>query len=167
MPAVTRSTMTPTRRRTGRLPSPADSRFRVAQGAPPIGGASSRPLGEVRGRDYRTDGSQASCDPPQADVLPMVESVELARDAMVRHAWPEALDAFLAADRDGRLEAGDLEQLGAAAWWAGQPDASAEAGERAFAAYLAAGQTDDAARVAFSLAYQAFRRRSISVATGW
>lgn len=97
----------------------------------------------------------------------MVESVELARDAMVRHAWPEALDAFLVADRDGRLEAGDLEQLGAAAWWAGQPDASAEAGERAFAAYLAAGQTDDAARVAFSLAYQAFRRRSISVATGW
>ncbi len=96
----------------------------------------------------------------------MVETVERARDAMARHAWAEAVDAFAAAD-DERLSPEDLEQLGAAAWWAGQPDAASEALQRSFTAYMEAGRSRDAARVALALAYGFFRRRSISVGTGW
>jgi class 3 adenylate cyclase len=97
----------------------------------------------------------------------MVEAVELGRDAMGRHAWTEAMDAFAAADQDGGLSPADLESLGAATWWAGQPDQSNEALERAFTTYADAGQSDDAARVALTLGYQAFRRLTIPIAAGW
>ncbi len=97
----------------------------------------------------------------------MVETIELGRNAMDRHAWAEAIDGFVAADHDGGLAAGDLELLGAASWWAGQPDQAAEALERAFASYTDAGQSSEAARVAMSLAYQAFRRQAVSIGAGW
>ena len=97
----------------------------------------------------------------------MVETVELGRDAMDRHAWAEAMDVFVAADKDGGLAPGDLELLGTAAWWAGQPDEATEALERAFAGYTDAGQSGDAARVAMALAYQAFRRQQGSIGGGW
>jgi class 3 adenylate cyclase len=97
----------------------------------------------------------------------MVGTVELGRNAMDRHAWAEAIEAFTQADREGGLEASDLEALGTAAWWAGQPDESTEALERAFAAYADAGRSSDAARVALTLGYQAFRRRAQSIAAGW
>jgi class 3 adenylate cyclase len=97
----------------------------------------------------------------------MVETLELGRDAMNRHAWAEAMEAFVAADRDGGLEAADLELLGTAAWWAGRPDDSAEALERAFGAYTDAGLTKEATWVAMVLAYQAFRRRAFSIGAGW
>ena len=97
----------------------------------------------------------------------MVETLELGRDAMNRHAWAEAMDVFVAADSDGGLAAGDLEQLGTAAWWSGQPDQATEALERAFTAYADAGQSGDAARVALVLAYQGFRRQAGSVGGGW
>lgn len=97
----------------------------------------------------------------------MVEALERARDAIDRHAWAEAMDAFVSADADGGLTPDDLERLGTAAWWAGQPDAATEALERAFAGYVAAGRSNAAAEVAMSLAYQAFRRQAVSVAGGW
>ena len=97
----------------------------------------------------------------------MVETVQLGRNAMDRHAWAEAVDGFVAADHDGSLAPADLEQLGTAAWWAGQPDQSTEAFERAFAGYNDAGQPGDSARVALSLAYQAFRRQAESIGGGW
>ena len=97
----------------------------------------------------------------------MVETLQLGRDAMDRHAWAEAFDVFTAADHDAGLEPGDLERLGTAAWWAGQPDQATEALERAFAAYADESRTSDAARVALALAYQAFRRQATSIAMGW
>jgi class 3 adenylate cyclase len=97
----------------------------------------------------------------------MVDRVQLGRDAMDRHAWAEAMDVFVAADREDVLAPDDLEMLGSAAWWAGRPDEATEALERAVAGYAAAGQSGDAARVALSLAYQAFRRQAASVAGGW
>jgi class 3 adenylate cyclase len=97
----------------------------------------------------------------------MVESVNLGRNAMDRHAWAEAIDVFGAADRDGSLAPGDLEQLGTAAWWAGKPDEATEALERAFTGYADAGQSGDAARVALALSYQAFRRQAGSIGGGW
>ena len=97
----------------------------------------------------------------------MLETVQIGREAMERHAWVEAMDVFLAADRSERLAADDLERLGTAAWWAGKPNESTEALERSFAAYEAGGQASDAARVALALAYQGFRRLTVPVAAGW
>jgi class 3 adenylate cyclase len=97
----------------------------------------------------------------------MVETAELGRDAMDRHAWAEAMEVFVAADRDGGLAPADLELLGAAAWWAGHPDEATGALERAFTGHTAAGRSSDAARVALLLAYQAFRRLNGSIGGGW
>ncbi len=97
----------------------------------------------------------------------MVEAVDLGRSAMDRHAWAEAIDAFTAIDREGDLAPADLERLGTAAWWSGQPDQSAEALERAFNGYSDAGQPTEAARVAMTLGYQAFRRQAGSIGGGW
>jgi class 3 adenylate cyclase len=97
----------------------------------------------------------------------VVETAELGRDAIDRHAWAEAVEAFEAADRDGELSAADLELLGTAAWWAGRPDESAEALERAFAGHSEAGRNAEAAWVAMGLGYQAFRRLAGSIGAGW
>ena len=97
----------------------------------------------------------------------MVETIQLGRDAMERHAWAEAMDVFVAADRDGALAPGDLELLGIAAWWAGHPDEANEALERAFAGFSDSGQPGDAARVALGLSYQAFRQGAGSIGAGW
>ena len=77
----------------------------------------------------------------------MVETVQLGRDAMHRHAWAEATEAFGAADREGTLGPADLERLGTAAWWAGKPDEATEALERAFDSYAEAGQASEAAEL--------------------
>jgi class 3 adenylate cyclase len=97
----------------------------------------------------------------------MVETLERGRDAIDRHAWTEAMEVFGAADRDGGLRAEDLELLAMAAWWAGRPDESAEALERAFNSHTDAGRSSDAAWTAMLLAYQAFRRRTESIGAGW
>lgn len=97
----------------------------------------------------------------------MIETLEIARDAMMRHAWSEAVEAFTAADRDGGLSPEDLERLGTAQWWAGDPGASTEALERAFVGQVEADRPVDAARVAITLAYQALRRLAASVGGGW
>ncbi len=94
-------------------------------------------------------------------------SLEVGRDAVKRHAWAEALEAFAAADRDGGLPSEDLELMGEAAWWAGQPDEATDPLERAFAAYVEAGRPVEAAGVAFLLSYMAFRRLAPSVGGGW
>jgi hypothetical protein len=93
-------------------------------------------------------------------------SLELGRDAVKRHAWTEALEAFAAADREGGLSPDDLELMGEAAWWAGKPDEATDPLERAFAAYVEAGRPTEAAGVAFHLSYVAFRRQAPSVGGG-
>src|SRR6187397_3100675 len=94
-------------------------------------------------------------------------SLELGRDASERHAWTEAVEAFAAADRDGGLSPDDLERMGKAAWWAGNPDEASDALERAFTAYVEASRPIEAAGVAFLLAYMFFRRQAPSVGGGW
>jgi len=94
-------------------------------------------------------------------------SLEFGRDAVKRHAWAEALEVFAAADREGDLLPDDLELMGEAAWWSGQPDEATDALERAFAAYVEAGRPTEAAGVAFHLSYVAFRRQAPSVGGGW
>ncbi len=97
----------------------------------------------------------------------MVETLETGRDAIARHAWAEAIEAFKAADLDGGLAPDDLGRLGTASWWAGRPDESTEALERAFAGYSEAGRAIDAALVALELAHQAIYRGAMSVGAGW
>jgi len=97
----------------------------------------------------------------------MIPSVELGRDAVKRHAWDEGVDALTAADRENALSADDLELLGVAAWWAGKPDEATDALERAFAGYEEAGRAEDAAGVAITLAYHAYRRIAIPIGAGW
>jgi class 3 adenylate cyclase len=97
----------------------------------------------------------------------MIETVELGRDAFARHAWADAVEALTAADATGGLAPDDLKRLGTAAYWLGRPDDATDALERAFAGYSEAGQTEDAADVALTLAYQAFRRQAASIAGGW
>jgi class 3 adenylate cyclase len=97
----------------------------------------------------------------------MIETLETGRDAIARHAWAEAIEAFRAADRDSGLEPNDLGLLGEALWWAGRPDDSAEALERAFASYSEAGSALDAAEVALALAHQGLQRGAMSIAVGW
>ena len=97
----------------------------------------------------------------------MIDTLETGRDAIARHAWAEAIEAFTAADRDGGLAPDDLGLLGKASWWAGQPDDSAEALERAFAGYSDVGRAADAAEVALALAHQALQRGAMSIGMGW
>ena len=94
-------------------------------------------------------------------------SLEVGRDAVKRHAWAEAVEAFAVADREGGLSPDDLELMGEAAWWAGKPDEATDPLERALAAYVEAGRPTEAAGVAFHLSYVAFRRQAPSVGAGW
>jgi class 3 adenylate cyclase len=97
----------------------------------------------------------------------MIDTLETGRDAVARHAWAEATEAFAAADRDTSVLPDDLELWAQAAWWLGDIESATETLERAFASYEAAGRPADAARVALQLAYQGFRRLFPSVGAGW
>jgi class 3 adenylate cyclase len=97
----------------------------------------------------------------------MSDTLEQARKAFSEHAWDEAERAFTDADLNGGLAPPDLEQLAAAAWWAGHPDDAVEALERAYGAYERAGERSAAALVALRLARHAFERAAFSVLQGW
>jgi class 3 adenylate cyclase len=94
-------------------------------------------------------------------------TLEAGRDAMRRHAWPEAFASFAEADRAGTLSAHDLEDLAAAAWWAGDLDAATDALRRAHSAHVEAGDHSAAAIVALRLAEQAMSGLNAAVAGGW
>lgn len=94
-------------------------------------------------------------------------SLQAAREAMGRHAWEEARDLYLEAEKAGRLSPADLELLAESGWWSGHPDERDDAFERAYAAYLEAGERAQAARVALQLAEFAFQRLAVPIAGGW
>jgi class 3 adenylate cyclase len=90
---------------------------------------------------------------------------EAGRDAAARGAWREAYDALLAAQ--GELEPEDLERLAEAAWWTGKLDESIERRERAYKAWLAAGEKRRAALVAIYISQDHFNKASLEMAAGW
>jgi class 3 adenylate cyclase len=96
-----------------------------------------------------------------------VETLEAGRTAARGEAWEDAWKTLTEADRQQALAPPDLELLADAAWWAGHPDESVDALERAYAGYVDSSQNLQAARVALLLAYLAARRMAISVASGW
>ena len=87
--------------------------------------------------------------------------------AIERRAWPEAFELLTAADADGVLDAEGLAALGKAAYWDGRAHEAIEANERAYAAFVGAGDHDRAAFVALTLRRLHVQRLAASAATGW
>lgn len=94
-------------------------------------------------------------------------TLEAARDALGRRAWDEARELFHEAEKTETLSPADLEQLAEAAWWSGHLDERDDAFERAYAAYLEAGNRLQAATMALRLAEAAFTRLAGPVGGGW
>jgi class 3 adenylate cyclase len=96
-----------------------------------------------------------------------VDPLEAGREAYARRAWPEAHRLLQEADRDGRLEPGDLEALAKSAWWIGFAGESIAVRERAYAAYLDRDDRGRAAFMALTLRREYLAKRATSVAQGW
>jgi class 3 adenylate cyclase len=94
-------------------------------------------------------------------------SFEAGRSALERHSWAEALALFKQADAAKELDAEGLEMLADAAWWMAQPVDSLAARERAFAAFVSAGNTGRAARVALRLTQHNAAKMSFAGAQAW
>jgi class 3 adenylate cyclase len=95
------------------------------------------------------------------------DPIAFARDALERHAWKDAYETLIDADRAGPLPGAALEMLARANYWTGRPDATIEALERAYATYLDEGDRARAAMMALRLAEQHGMRMSIPLAQGW
>jgi len=95
------------------------------------------------------------------------DPLELARQALARHAWREALEQLTAADASQGLSAEDLESLAAAARYVGRIEECLAASERAYTAYLDAGNRRRAGFVALGLARDFLGRRNPSVGKAW
>src|SRR5687768_14354966 len=94
-------------------------------------------------------------------------TAERALDALGRHAWREAYELMVEADRAGRLSPEELMLLAQAAWWVGKLPSSIEALERAYAGALNADRPDQAAMAAIFLGRDNVLRNHHSVATAW
>jgi class 3 adenylate cyclase len=93
--------------------------------------------------------------------------LEAGREAVDRHAWNEGYELLQAADGGAALAPADLERLGSAAWWMGRLEDCISARERAFAAYLEAGNHPRAAIVAMALAKDYYAKRASAIAAAW
>jgi DNA-binding winged helix-turn-helix (wHTH) protein len=90
-----------------------------------------------------------------------------ARAAFACAAWREAYDLFAALDARDALVAEDLERFAEAAWWIMDSVGSVRSRERAYRAYVRAGDARAAGRVALALAEDHFHRLARAVAQGW
>jgi len=89
------------------------------------------------------------------------------REALARHAWPEAFELLSEADRAGELTAADLESLAIAAFFAARADVELDVKERAFKAYEAEGNNLRAAFLAVDIARNYGFRGKASIASAW
>ena len=94
-------------------------------------------------------------------------AIEAGQSALERHAWAEALAQFKQADAAKELDAEGLEMLADAAWWMAQPVESLAARERAFTAFVSAGNTRRAARVALRLTQHNANKMLLAGAQAW
>jgi class 3 adenylate cyclase/Tfp pilus assembly protein PilF len=95
------------------------------------------------------------------------DRIQQGRDAYGRHAWHEAFDSLREADSEAPLAPDDLGLLAESAWFAGDPDASMDARQRAHTGYLAQGDTCHAAEMALQLALDRFDRLETATGNGW
>ncbi len=89
------------------------------------------------------------------------------RDALARHAWPEAFELLSQADREGQLSGPDLEALANASFFNARADVELEVKERAFKAYQAEGNEIRAAFFALDLARMYGYAGKHSIASAW
>ena len=92
---------------------------------------------------------------------------ERANTALQRHAWREAYDLLVSADKAGQLTPPDLETLAQAAWWTGQLPVAIDARERAYAAATKSGDVQTAVVAAINLGTDNMLRHAYPVADAW
>jgi DNA-binding CsgD family transcriptional regulator len=98
---------------------------------------------------------------------PALGELDLGRKFYERRAWVDAYRSFSLADQAASLDGGDLELLAMSAYLLGQDDEYLHTLERAYHAYLDAGQRTRAIRCAFWLGFRLLMRSEIGRATGW
>ncbi len=86
---------------------------------------------------------------------------------LVGRSWRDAHEALSRADRDGGLEAGDLERLATAAYMLGREEEYVGVLRRAHRAHLEAGEELRAARCAFWAGMTLMLRGEVAGASGW
>jgi DNA-binding CsgD family transcriptional regulator len=89
------------------------------------------------------------------------------REAFERRAWGEAYARLSAAARDPSLAPADLELRAGSAYMLGRDDAYVSGLERAYRAYLAAGDAPRAVRCAFWIGHSFLFRGASARAAGW
>jgi tetratricopeptide (TPR) repeat protein len=104
-----------------------------------------------------------------AAAAPSVDGPDVvaARVAYERHEWESAAARFEAAAAGQPLSADDLVLYGEALLWSNRHGESLTAGERAYQAYLRAGEKRRAGQVAVTLTVQNGVRLDMAVAGGW
>ena len=90
-----------------------------------------------------------------------------AREALERHDWLAARDGFNAARQRAELCADDLNALGDAAWWVGDPGEALSAYEGAYRLFLQGEQPRQAAISAMGLAVSLFLKGDVELGSGW
>lgn len=96
------------------------------------------------------------------------DRLQLGLEAMRRHAWEEARNLLVDADRESALDAEGLRQLGKAHEWCHDVDLALNAFERSYAAFIKAGDRRGAAKVALMLRHLCVNLLSdAAAARGW
>ncbi len=127
-----------------------------------------RSAGELRReleRVSRAATSTGEAHPPEPGAA--VESLAQAKRALAEQRWQEAYDLFTRADTGGGLAPGELELLAEAAFWSGRHDECLRARERAFGAWIEAGDNDRAAVIAAKVAETYRYRQAQAVSRAW
>lgn len=92
---------------------------------------------------------------------------QTAQAALARHAWQEAYDLLSEADGRGELAPDELELLAQASWWMGHLSSTIEVRERAYAAYMKAGDMGHAAVTAILVGRDYLLKNQQPVAGAW
>jgi class 3 adenylate cyclase len=96
------------------------------------------------------------------------DPIQAGREALERFEWQAAYELLAAADERGELAPEDIERLAVAAMWAVSPDRAIPYHERAYAAFVEAGEARRAAGHAIALGHQfGSVRMQQAVGNGW
>jgi DNA-binding CsgD family transcriptional regulator len=96
-----------------------------------------------------------------------VDELERGRECYARRAWTDAYESLSRADRAAPIRAEDLELLARSAYMLGRDDDYRGALERAYHAYLDAGNSPRAARCAWWVGHNLLFRGETAPARGW
>jgi class 3 adenylate cyclase len=93
--------------------------------------------------------------------------LDAGREAISRYEWREGFELLSEADASEGLAPEDLERMAEAAWWTARLEECIAARERAFAAYMDAGNVRRAAIVAIALVKDYYAKGSSSIGSAW